>query len=549
MPKNKTVFKPLYRRAADGGYTKFEISIKGNEIYRFNTKLPVGYDEKKGTILTSEGEIKPKKYPIRQEMAILYGKSTNKGKTSEHTPEQNAHVKANSERKKKIDAGFTEDEPIVEMRKKGKKKDGVNARALNKITMPMLLQRYDKVGLPKDDDVTVSIKWNGLHGLYKVEEEDIVSRKGLKYHHLDHLYKPLKVVGELAEKYLVKKGYQPRDASKFIAEGVDFEIDLDKEVCEFLQDKISVIKSAENSIPDENIGKVIARIFDIANRAVVPFKDRYAALLFAFKKIKNSLGTDKELLNKKEFKRIYLVYCIDTCDDYSFCNSLDEAGIKESFCEYLINYEPNPQPRDPSKPLSKEDLSKWLDNKKEIKPEDRIRLLHRWITDYLKEEGSVIRQKNGLYEGNDYHSKRVLKYKDFEDEEAVIVDAEQQKGSKGGALKFCLRSLVNKQYYPCCFAEEMDISVDKAKEMWKKWRKDKSQYYGKVVKVRMQDRYASGVPQHAGIVCFRDGADCPYSKKQIQEVLDYDLNNPRPKKGQKRNKNVEKNDEDENEDS
>src|SRR5574338_630090 len=534
MSHKETVFKPLYRRAANGGYTKFECSVKGNEVHRFNTKLPVGYDEEKKVIVTTEGPIVPKKLPKRQEMAIMYGKVTNKGKTCEGTPEQNALTLANAERKKKKDIGFTEDKPIVEKKEKGKKKDNINARALNKINQPMLLQRYDKVGLPKDEDVTISIKWDGLHGLYKMEEEKIVSRKGLVYHHLDHLYKPLRILGELSEKYLTKKGYEPREDGNIIIECVDFEIDVEKDVCKLLQDKVSIIKSAEKSIPHKDISKVIARVFNLADRAIVQFKDRYAALVYSFKKIKKNIGTNKEILNKKQYKSIQLVVCIDTCDDASFCSSLKDNNIDVSFSEFLVNYEPNPQPRDPSTPLSKAQVDKWLDGKLDIKVEDRIRLVHRWITDYLEEEGSVIRLSDGLYEGNDYHSKRVLKYKDFEDEEAVIVDAEECKGNKKGALKFCLRSLVNKQYYACSFAEEMGISVKIAREMWTEWCKDESKYYGRVVKVRMQDRYDSGVPQMGGIVCFRDGKDCPYSQKQIDEILAYDKEHPRPKKGQKK---------------
>lgn len=525
MSQKKTTFKPLFRDAAGGGFTMFESEVIGNEIHRFNTKIPLGYDIKVGKIKTSNGYLTPKKQPKRQEMSILYGKSKNEGKANEVTPEEDAIRHLENERKKKIDTGFTEKEPdvvIVEGKttKKAKgapKSKKINARSLNPVKNPMLLHRYDKKELP-DDKITVSVKYNGLRGLYKVETDNIVSRKGLPYHHLEHLLPVLKKIADLAEEDLIEKGYRPRDGTIKIIEAVDFEIDVPNEVCVLLQDKVSVIKSAESSIPDKNIDKVIARVFDLADRAIVPFKDRYLALKAAYTK-----------LSKKEKEKVPLVACYQTDDDSNMINSLEEFNSLYSFCSFLADYEEKKFEREPVGPLSKGDLEKWRKQKKDITVADRIRLLHRWITDILKEEGTVLRTASGLYEANEARSSNVLKYKDFEDEEAVIVGAAEGKGAKSGSIIFQLRSLVNKSYYSSVFAEECGIDIPKARIMWKEWNKDNSSYYGKVVTVRMQERYDSGVPQFPGIVCFRSEKDCPYNKKQIEEVLKYHRENP-PKK-------------------
>src|ERR1700690_710143 len=111
MPKNRTTFKPLFRDAAGGGFTMFECEIIGNEIHRFNTKLPIGYDLAVGKLKTKNGHLTPKKEPKRQEMAILYGKTKNGEKTNKVTPEEDAIRWIENERKKKIDAGFTENIP------------------------------------------------------------------------------------------------------------------------------------------------------------------------------------------------------------------------------------------------------------------------------------------------------------------------------------------------------------------------------------------------------------------------------------------------------
>lgn len=524
MSKKKTSFKPLFRDAAGGGFTMFECEVIGNEIHRFNTKLPVGYDLKTGKIKTTNGYLTPKKEPKRQEMAILYGKSKNEGKANRVTPEEDAIRHIESERKKKIDTGFTEKEPqitTVEAKVKGKKAAAkskkINARALNPIKNPMLLHRYDKKGLP-DDEITVSVKYNGLRGLYKVDTHTIVSRKGLAYHHLEHLLPILKKIAELGEEYLEEIGYKPREGTNKIIEAVDFEIDVPNEVCVLLQDKVSVIKSAESSIPDKNIDKVIARVFDLADRAIVPFKDRYGALKAAYTKLDN-----------EEKEKAPLVACYETKDDYSFVTSLEEFDTLYSFCSFLVDYEPKKYEREPVGPLSRKDLIKWRRQKKQIEVPDRIRLLHRWITDILKEEGTVLRTAKGLYEGNEARSINVLKYKDFEDEEAVIVGAAEGKGAKKGSIIFQLRSMVNKSFYSSVFAEECGIDIPAAKIMWKEWNKDNKTYYGKVVTVRMQERYDSGVPQFPGIVCFRTDKDCPYTKQQIDEVLKYHKEHP-PKK-------------------
>ena len=530
MGDKKTVFEPLFRDASGGGFTMFECQVVGNEIHRFNTKLPIGYDLKKGKIKTTNGYLTPKKQPKRQEMAILYGKSKNEDKTNRVTPEEDAIRWIENERKKKIDAGFSDKQPelaIVEAKVKGKKAVAktkgtkINKRALNAVKNPMLLHRYDKKGLP-NDDITLSVKFNGLRGLYKVDTNNIVSRKGLPYHHLDHLLPILKKIGELTEDYLIEMGYKPREGTSAIIEAVDFEIDVPNDVCILLQDKVSIIKSAESSIPDKNIHKVVARVFDIADRAIVPFKDRYGALKAAY-----------SALSSSEKKKVPLVACYETKNDYDMITSLEEFDELYSFCSFLYDYESKVYEREPTGPLSKKDLKKWMTQKKEIQVADRIRLLHRWITDIQKEEGTVLRTYNGLYEGNEARSAQVLKYKDFEDEEAVIVGAAEVKGTKKGSIIFQLRSMVNKSFYSSVFAEECGIDIPRTKVMWKEWNNDNSSYYGKIVTVRMQERYDSGVPQFPGIVAFRDDKDCPYNKKQIDEVLKYHKEHP-PKKVQRK---------------
>lgn len=540
MSKKTTTFKPLFRDAAGGGFTMFECKVIGNEIHRFNTKLPVGYDLKVGKLKTTNGYLTPKKEPKRQEMAILYGKSKNEGKANEVTPEEDAIRHIEAERKKKIDTGFTEKQPelvIVEAKVKGKKAVGVkgkkiNKRALNAIKNPMLLHRYDKKGLP-DDNITVSVKYNGLRGLYKIETNNIVSRKGLPYHHLDHLLPILKKIGELVEEFLYEIGYRPREGTDKIVEAVDFEIDVPNEVCVLLQDKVSVIKSAASSIPDKNIGKVVARVFDLADRAIVPFSDRYSALKAAYTK-----------LSEKERKVVPLVACYNTDNDSNMITSLEEFDSLYSFCSFLVDYEPKEYAREPLGPLSSDVVKKWRRGNKEITVQDRIRLLHRWVTDVMKEEGTVLRTASGLYEGNEARSINVLKYKDFEDEEAVIVGAVDGTGTKKGSIIFQLRSMVNKTFYSSVFAEECGIDIPKAKVMWKEWNKDNSSYYGKIVTVRMQERYDSGVPQFPGIVCFRDSKDCPYNKKQIEEVLKYHKDHPPKKVARKKAKDEEEEEED-----
>lgn len=111
-------------------------------------------------------------------------------------------------------------------------------------------------------------------------------------------------------------------------------------------------------------------------------------------------------------------------------------------------------------------------------------------------EGTIIRDLNGRYEGNNYRSNALLKFKDVQDEEAEIINGKEAKGDHEGCVVFQVKNMNGTKYWctPACSLEEsklMFAELDK--------------YIGRIVKVEYQEPYESEKPQFGRIIMEMEG--------------------------------------------
>lgn len=131
--------------------------------------------------------------------------------------------------------------------------------------------------------------------------------------------------------------------------------------------------------------------------------------------------------------------------------------------------------------------TKLLDSDKELKLFHRQNLIDGY-------EGTMIRSRNGLYKP-DCRSYDLLKYKDFFDEEFVIVGGRSAQGRDEGTVIF-----------DCKTSKGQVFSV-RPKGTWderKEYLDHLSEYIGKMLTVRFQERSEDGIPIFPVGLCVRD---------------------------------------------
>jgi len=117
------------------------------------------------------------------------------------------------------------------------------------------------------------------------------------------------------------------------------------------------------------------------------------------------------------------------------------------------------------------------------------------LTEYVKNgfEGIIIRKVNGQTEKereDSYYlgrrSSNILKYKLFEDEEGIIIGADEGSGSEIGAVIWKVRAPNDRE-----FSVRPRGSIDVRREYYKVWQ----QYVGKQFRYRFQDKTTDGYPR------------------------------------------------------
>lgn len=118
---------------------------------------------------------------------------------------------------------------------------------------------------------------------------------------------------------------------------------------------------------------------------------------------------------------------------------------------------------------------------------------------FLKQdyEGLMIRNCEAVYVSKKgYHCDDLLKYKNFEDEEWVIVGAEPCQGTQKGAIKWKLekenKSLVAKQMG----------SVEESRRLYEEYLEDPYKFIGLHINIRFNDRTKDGIPRFPRAVSF-----------------------------------------------
>jgi len=103
----------------------------------------------------------------------------------------------------------------------------------------------------------------------------------------------------------------------------------------------------------------------------------------------------------------------------------------------------------------------------------------------LKYEGSIIRNREGLYK-QDFRSQDLQKYKDFMDDEFMIIGASEGKGrAEGTVIWRCSISNTDKVF---------DVRPKGTEKMRRLWWKYKDGHIGKMLTVRYQNLSDDGIP-------------------------------------------------------
>jgi len=114
-------------------------------------------------------------------------------------------------------------------------------------------------------------------------------------------------------------------------------------------------------------------------------------------------------------------------------------------------------------------------------------------------EGIMIRNSQAKYiSRKDYHCDDLLKYKRFEDEEWVIVGADECQGTQKGAIKWNLE-LDSKRVV----AKQMG-SVEDAKELYKQFKKTPEKFIGEKINIRFNERTKDGIPRFPRATVIRE---------------------------------------------
>lgn len=114
-------------------------------------------------------------------------------------------------------------------------------------------------------------------------------------------------------------------------------------------------------------------------------------------------------------------------------------------------------------------------------------------------EGIMIRNSEAKYiSRKDYHCDELLKYKRFEDEEWVIVGADECQGTQKGAIKWNLELNAKR-----VVAKQMG-SVEDARELYKQFKKTPEKFIGEKINIRFNERTKDGIPRFPRATVIRE---------------------------------------------
>jgi len=537
------VLTTLFKKTQGGGVSVYESYVKGDKLIRTTWTDPRPKLDKNGIV------IPPKKEPKKQ-VKELVGETKHTGKKNEQTPFESMKIKANAEWKCNKDSGFSEVKPKMEPLPFGvKTKEAKAGRSQEELDLPMqVLKRDDK---PLATHCCVSAKEDGKCGFYRVRDKKIMSRSGEEFVLQTHLHLPLQRFAELAEEELLEMGYEPKDGDSVIVKGVAHELDLPDSMQLSFQEKCKVIRQKENSALHPDNEKIVAKIFDIGDQSIVPFRDRYKAMCAAYDTWYSETVENGGLLC------LQLVRCITVDTDERMVQSLIDISEEdpnytiEKFAGWLVEkYDGHAEKWESFPPLPVQSVYQWINNELEITPNDRVRLLHRWLVESMHKEGIIIRDLDGLYCGNEHRDASVMKQKDFEDEEAVVVDYTCAKGTQEGAVILIMRSLESKATFkPTGFATEMGMTIPVRRALYNEYVKGKP--IGTVYTVRFQEKTDKGKPRFPVITNECDPDSKVINGKSLrvlaQEAIKEYKAQPKKPKGAKKAKSKAKDDEEDDE--
>lgn len=528
----------IFKRTETGSVSVYESKVEGEKLIRTTWIKPRPKLDKNGKVVLQKKE--PKK-----QVKELVGETKHIGKRNEQTPFESMVIKAKAEWKTKVDSGFSETEPPMEPLPYGvKAKEAKVARSQEELDLPMqVLKRDDR---PLAQHVCVSPKEDGKCGFYRVRDRKILSRSGIEFKLQTHLHGPLQRFAELAEDILLEMGYEPRDEDSVIVKGVAHELDLPDEMGLSFQEKCEVIR--QDKTPHKDNDKVVAKIFDLGDQSIVPFRDRYIAMTRAYSIWK------EEAVNNGESLCLQIVRCVVVDTDSEMIQSMETISreenvqLVESFSEWLCTtYDAHKEKWEFFPPLSVEQVFEWVDGALEITPDDRVRLLHRFWVEAMGKEGIIIRDLDGLYCGNEHRDASVMKHKDFEDEEAAVVDYTCATGTQKGAIIFIMRFLVSKvTFKPSGFATEMGMTIPVRQSLYEDYKNGKVKL-GDVYTLRFQEKTDEGKPRFPIVTSKCDPNSKVVQGKPIQILAQEAIKQYQEEKANKKPKKSKKSKDDEEE--
>lgn len=133
--------------------------------------------------------------------------------------------------------------------------------------------------------------------------------------------------------------------------------------------------------------------------------------------------------------------------------------------------------------------------------EGEIKKLHQQAVE-CGYEGLILRDPNAIYRRCIKHrSDGLLKYKEFFDDEAPVVDAYEGEGTREGCIIWILEK-DGKQ-----FSATIKANVEEQREYWQKWNQNRKQYLGKLMQYKYYSLSDDGIPLHATALGFRSKDD------------------------------------------
>lgn len=113
-------------------------------------------------------------------------------------------------------------------------------------------------------------------------------------------------------------------------------------------------------------------------------------------------------------------------------------------------------------------------------------------------EGAILRLPHGQYLWG-YRSSELLKVKEFQDSEFIVIDAKQGRGKMEGGIIWICQNDTNQETFDCT----MKVTMDERREMYK----NRKQYIGRQLTVRFFDRTEDDIPRFPVGLVFRSSKD------------------------------------------